>query len=159
MPWSTFAGRILMAICFSAPVSSSSVLTLSHSHSAGTVLVVPWGRGWQLFRSVSVWSNSCGVQTRTPVPGSVLWWRLCAPSWACRSCLTYNFCLGTLKWKTEHFPATVENRGGERTKKRERGWKEKLGGGERTKRGGLKKMGVVGMINCRGPKSEKKKKR
>lgn len=80
-----------------------------NSHLAGTVLVVPSSQGWQLFRSVSVWSNSCGVRTRTPVPGSVLWWTRCAPSWACCSCLTYSSRPGALKWKTEHFPATADS--------------------------------------------------
>lgn len=109
MAWNTITGKILLAFYRAAPVSFPSALTMIQSHSTGTVLVVPWGRGWQLFRSVSVWSNSCGVQTLTPVPGSVLWWRLCAPSWACCSCLTYSSRLGTLKWKTEHFPATAES--------------------------------------------------
>lgn len=129
MTWSTLGSQILTAIYHAAPVSSSSVLTMIISHSAGTVLVVPWGRGWQLFHSVSVWSNSCGVQTLTPVPGSALWWRLCAPSWACCSCLTYSSHLGTLKWKTEHFPATVESPK-ERGRKNKKGVEKKIGGCE-----------------------------
>lgn len=121
MTWSTLATLKTLMTIYSCiyPVSILSTLTMIHSHSAGTVLVVPWGRGWQRFHSVSVWSNSCGVQTRTPVPGSVPWWRLCAPSWACCLCLSYSSRPGTLKWKTEHFPTTAESPGeGRKNKKK-----------------------------------------
>lgn len=72
------------------------------------VLVFLWGRGWLLSRIASVSSGSCGAQTLTPVPGSVPWWTLSSPSWACCSRQTYSSRPGNLKWKTELFPDTVE---------------------------------------------------
>lgn len=97
------------------------------SHSAGTILVSPWGQGWRLFRSVSVSSNSCGVQTPTPAPESAPWWRLCAPSWACCSFLTYTSHPGTLQWKAEHFPYSWVSKvggGGSRKNSEEIDWRD-----------------------------------